>query len=91
MLNFENFVGLGIVDGYLVGVVIVVPLAVCRHCYVLRRMYFCRVVIFVLYSFICASKRILFIDVEKIPKNPAKSMRATLACLFTCVCIAHVL
>ena len=52
---------------------------------------FCRVVIFVLYSFICASKRILFIDVEKIPKNPAKSMRATLACLFTCVCIAHVL
>ena len=40
MLNFENFVGLGIVDDYLVGVVVVVPLAVCRHCYVLRRMYF---------------------------------------------------
>ena len=47
--------------------------------------------IFVLYSFICASKNILFIDVEKIPKNPAKSVRATLAGLFTCVCIAHVL
>ena len=46
---------------------------------------------FVLYSFICASKSILFIDVENIPKNPAKSMRATLACLFTCVWIAHVL
>ena len=45
--------------------------------------------IFVLYSFICASKSILFIDVEKVPKKPAKSIRATLACLFTCVCIAH--
>ena len=46
---------------------------------------------FVLYSFICASKKILFIDVENIPKNPAKSMRATLACLLTCVWIAQVL
>ena len=36
-------------------------------------------------------KVIFFIDVENIPKNPAKSMRATLACLFTCACIAHVL
>ena len=44
---------------------------------------------FVLNSFICASKSILFIDVEKIPKNPAISIRATLACLFTCLCIAH--
>ena len=42
-----------------------------------------------LYSFICASRNILFIDDEKIPKNPANSMRATLACLLTCVCIAH--
>ena len=42
-------------------------------------------------SFICASRRILFIDDEKIPKNLANSMRATLACLFTCECIAHVL
>ena len=33
-------------------------------------------------------KRILFIDVEKTPK---KSMRATLACLLICVCIAHLL
>ena len=47
--------------------------------------------IFVFYSFICASKSILFIDEEKIPKNPAKSIRATLGCLFTCVCIAYVL
>ena len=46
---------------------------------------------FVLYSFICASKIILFIDVENIPKNPAKSMRATLAFLLNCVWIAHVL
>ena len=48
-------------------------------------------IIYVLYSFICASRRILFIDDEKILKNPANSMRATLASLFTCVCIAHVL
>ena len=27
---------------------------------------------FVLYSFICASKSFLFLDVENIPKNPAK-------------------
>ena len=47
--------------------------------------------IFVLYSFICASKSILLIDDEKFPKNPANSIRATLACRLTCVCIAHVL
>ena len=52
---------------------------------------FCLVDIFVLYSFICASKSILFIDDEKIPKNPANRIRATLACLFICVCIAYVL
>ena len=46
---------------------------------------------FVLYSLICASKSILFIDDENIPKNPAINMRATLACRFTCVCIVHVL
>ena len=27
---------------------------------------------FVLYSFICASKSVLILDVERIPKNPAK-------------------
>ena len=42
---------------------------------------------FVLYSLICASKSILFIDDENIPKNPANIMRATLACRFTCVCV----
>ena len=68
------------------GAVGVVSTLLCSSSYV-----FCLVAIFVLYSFICASKRILFIDVEKIPKNPANSMRATLACLLTCVCIAHVL
>ena len=31
------------------------------------------------------------IEVEKIPKNPEKSIHASLACLFTCVCIAHVI
>ena len=46
---------------------------------------------FVLYSLICASKKILFMDDENIPKNPANNMRATLACRFNCVCIAHVL
>ena len=44
-----------------------------------------------LYSFICASRSILLIDDEKIPKNPANSIRATLAWQFTCVCITHVL
>ena len=34
---------------------------------------------FVLYSLICASKSILLMDEEKIPKNPANNMRATLA------------
>ena len=47
--------------------------------------------IFVLYSFICAPESFLFMDVENTPKSHAKSVRATLACLFTCVCIAHVL
>ena len=46
---------------------------------------------FVLYSLICESRRISFIDEENIPKNPANKMRATLACLFSCVCFAHVL
>ena len=46
---------------------------------------------FVLYSLICASKRILFIDGKSIPKNPSNNMRATLACRFPCVCIVHVL
>ena len=36
----------------------------------------------VLYSFIWASKRFLLINVENFPKNPAKSMLATLACFF---------
>ena len=67
------------------GAVGVISTLLCSSSYV-----FCLVAIFVLYSFICASKRILFIDDEKIPKNPANSMRATIACLFTCVCIAHV-
>ena len=46
---------------------------------------------FVLYSLICASRRILFIDDENFPKNPANIMCATLACQSTCLCIAHVL
>ena len=67
----------------------------CGRCYFYVIMFFvvrvlsCRY--FCLFFFICASRRILFIDEEKIPKKPANSMRATLACLFTCVCIAHVL
>ena len=68
------------------GAVGVVSTLLCSTLYV-----FGLVDIFVLYSFICASKSILFIHDEKIPKNPANSIRAALACLFTCVCIAHVL
>ena len=68
------------------GAVGVTSILLCSPSYV-----FCLIAIFVLYSFICASRRILFIDDKKIPKNPANSMRATFACLFTCVCIAHVL
>ena len=34
---------------------------------------------------------ILLIDVENNPKKPANKMHATLACLLTCVRIAHVL
>ena len=52
---------------------------------------FCLVDIFVLYSFICPSRIIILIDDEKISKNPANNIRDTLACRFTCVCIAHVL
>ena len=35
--------------------------------------------------------KILLDEVENITKNPANIMRATLACLLTCLCIAHVL
>ena len=49
---------------------------------------FCFVAIFVLYSFICASRSILFINDEKIPKNPANSMRATLF-VYLLVCVEH--
>ena len=65
LLNFENFVGLGIMDGYVAGgggncgAVGVISILSCSSSYV-----FCLVAIFVLYSFICASKRILFIDDE---------------------------
>ena len=68
------------------GAVGVTSMLLCSSLYV-----FCVVAIFEFYSLICASRRILLIDDEKIPKNPANNMRATLACLFTCVCIAHVL
>ena len=47
--------------------------------------------ILVLHSFIRASRSILLIDDEKIPKNPANNIRATLAWRFICVCIVHVL
>ena len=38
LLNFKNFVGLGIMDDYVVGVVTVVLWALFLHCYVLRHM-----------------------------------------------------
>ena len=67
------------------GAVGAVSTLLCSSLYV-----FVLVDIFVLYSFTCASRSILLTDDEKIPKNPANSIRATLACRFTCVCIAHV-
>ena len=60
----------------------VISILLCSSSYV-----FCLVDIFVLYSFICSSRSILLIDDEKIPRNPANSIRATLACRFTCVCV----
>ena len=68
------------------GAVGVVSTLLCSSLYV-----FGLVDIFVLYSFICASESILLIDDEKIAKIPANSIRATLACRFPSVCIAHVL
>ena len=41
-------------------------------------------------SLLSVQKKLL-IEVENIPKSSANNMRATLACLFTCVSIAHVL
>ena len=68
------------------GAVGVISILICSSSYV-----FCLVDIFVFCSFICASGSILLIDDEKNLKKPAISIRATLACRFTCVCIAHVL
>ena len=68
------------------GAVGVVSTLLCSSSYV-----FCLVAIFVLYSFICASRSILLIDDEKMPKHPANKIRATLVWRFTCVCIAHAL
>ena len=72
--------------GGICGAVGVISTLLCSSSYV-----FCLVDIFVLCSFNCASRSILLIDDEKISKNPANSIRATLACRFICVCIAHVL
>ena len=91
MLNFINFAVLVIIGDYDVSLVIVV-LWVMRFLFCCNSSYVFGVVdIVVLYPFICASKVFWFIDEKKIPKNPAKSIRATLACLFTCVCIVIVL
>ena len=68
------------------GAVGVVSALLCSSSYV-----FGLVDIFVSYSFICASRSILFIDDENISKNPANNIRATLAWRCTCLCIAHVL
>ena len=81
--KFRKFCGLVIVDGYVVGVVTVV-LTLRRMCSVLL-LFLCCILLFVRLKEFC------LLMMKKIPKNPANSMRATLACLFTCVCIAHVL
>ena len=46
-----------------------------------------RLVLYSLYSLICASRSFFLIEVE----NPANEIRATLACLLTCVYSACVL
>ena len=61
------------------GAVGVTSILLCSSSYV-----FCLVAVFVLYSFICASRRILFIDDEKIPKNPAN---ACYTCLSIYLCV----
>ena len=68
------------------GAVGVVSTLLCSSSYV-----FGLVDILVLHSFIRASRSILLIDDEKIPKNPANNIRATLAWRFICVCKVHVL
>ena len=68
------------------GAVGVVSTLLCSSSYVFGLVDF-----LVLYSFICASRSFLLIDDEKIPKNPANNIRATLAWRFICVCIALVL
>ena len=72
--------------GGICGAVGVVSILLCSSPYV-----FCLVDIFVLYSFICPSRSIFLIDDERIPKNPANSIRATLAWRITCVYSACVI
>ena len=71
------------------GAVGVTSMLLCSSSYV-----FCLVAIFVLYSFICASRRFLFIDEEKIHKKSCKQY-ACYTCLSIYLCvhsaIAHVL
>ena len=64
------------------GAVGVMSTLLCSSSYV-----FCLVAIFVFYSFICASKRILFIDDEKIPKNQAKIVCVLHLLVYLLVCV----
>ena len=45
--------------------------------------------IFFSYSLVCSLSKILFIGDEKIPVNPAKSIRATIAYRLSCVLTRH--
>ena len=87
---FLIFVVQMIEGGYGCGFAIVVLSVLFLDRFVIRHA--CLVLLVVWYCILLFErlKEFLF-DCENIPKNPAKSMRATLACLFTCVCIAHVL
>ena len=46
---------------------------------------------FLFYSLTWVSRRILLMEEEEIPNIPVNKIIATLACLFTCGCIAHML
>ena len=80
-----------VVDGYDVNLVIVVLWVIRLYCCMIHHMYF--VLLIVLYYILLFVRLKVFclLMSKKIPNSPAKSMRATLACRFTCVCIAHVL
>ena len=54
-------------------------------------MHFVWLIVFCRFHLFERLEEFLSIEVENIPEHPARNMRATPACLFTYVCIAHML